>query len=298
MNRTIVSLAALAIAMPALAQTTAPQPNQNPQTRPPVTATPANPATPGQPAAAVQRAGEADTARLIGRNVKNSADETIGEITSVIISRDGTVTAVIVGVGGFLGIGQREVAIRWQDLQIMNNGEIVRANLTRQQLEQLPEYRYAENQRRGTVYAPTPMPNAPTAQAPATQAPTATAPATPGTAMTPTAPNAPMTGTASAPGTPAPNAMMGSLSANELIGATVRGPNNQAIGRVYDLVVDGTGALRSLVVSTGGVLGVGGRRTELPFAQVRITHEREAIVVSTAMTEEMLARNPEYRPIR
>jgi hypothetical protein len=56
--------------------------------------------------------------KLIGTNVKNQANETIGEINELILDKDGKVAAVVVGVGGFLGIGQREVALDYKSLNI------------------------------------------------------------------------------------------------------------------------------------------------------------------------------------
>src|SRR6185369_9723363 len=110
MKRVLLSAAIMAVAaLPALAQN------------------PGTPAAPSPPAAqgaapAAQRPSEVSAQRLIGRTVRNLQDETVGDINSVMITRDGTVSAVIVGVGGFLSIGEREVAIRWQDMQIRDNG--------------------------------------------------------------------------------------------------------------------------------------------------------------------------------
>ena len=59
----------------------------------------------------------ADTRKLIGRNIKNADGDTIGEIKSIYINKDGKVDSVMVGVGGFLGVGDREVRIAWSDLQ-------------------------------------------------------------------------------------------------------------------------------------------------------------------------------------
>ena len=56
--------------------------------------------------------------KLIGTNVKNQANETIGEINELILDKDGKVAAVVIGVGGFLGIGQREVALDYKSLNI------------------------------------------------------------------------------------------------------------------------------------------------------------------------------------
>ena len=58
----------------------------------------------------------ADAKKLIGRDIKNADGDTIGEIKSVYISSGGTVDSVMVGVGGFLGVGEREVQLAWKDL--------------------------------------------------------------------------------------------------------------------------------------------------------------------------------------
>ena len=55
---------------------------------------------------------------LIGIKIKNNANESIGEINELILDKDGKVVAVVVGVGGFLGMGEREVALDFKSLQI------------------------------------------------------------------------------------------------------------------------------------------------------------------------------------
>ena len=77
----------------------------------------------------------ADTKKLIGRNVKNPQDETVGEIESVYINADGKVDSVILGVGGFLGVGERHVRVAWKDLSISDNGNKVVINATKDQLK-------------------------------------------------------------------------------------------------------------------------------------------------------------------
>jgi hypothetical protein len=59
----------------------------------------------------------------------------------------------VVGVGGFLGMGEKQVALPWDALSITENGEKVAANVTKDQLKALPEFRYANATRRGTVYS-------------------------------------------------------------------------------------------------------------------------------------------------
>jgi hypothetical protein len=56
-------------------------------------------------------------ADLVGKDVYGADNEDIGEINDVIVGQDGRVIAVIVGVGGFLGIGEKNVAVGMTALQ-------------------------------------------------------------------------------------------------------------------------------------------------------------------------------------
>jgi Uncharacterized conserved protein len=55
---------------------------------------------------------------LQGKAVYDPNGESIGEINDVLVSQDGSVNAVIIGVGGFLGIGEKDVAVNTAALQI------------------------------------------------------------------------------------------------------------------------------------------------------------------------------------
>jgi putative membrane protein len=54
---------------------------------------------------------------LIGRNVKNPNGDTLGDINNVILNEKGDVVAVTIGVGGFLGIGEKDVGVPFDALQ-------------------------------------------------------------------------------------------------------------------------------------------------------------------------------------
>lgn len=60
-------------------------------------------------------------ADLRGLAVHGPANERIGEITDLLIEPDGRVAAFIVGVGGFLGIGQKDVAVPFAAIEIVGN---------------------------------------------------------------------------------------------------------------------------------------------------------------------------------
>ena len=72
-----------------------------------------------------QQAGEVLTHRLVGTKVLNAQAEEIGEVKDVVIDAKGAVTAVVVGVGGFLGIPEKLVAVPYGAIQI---GEVVQSS--------------------------------------------------------------------------------------------------------------------------------------------------------------------------
>jgi len=55
--------------------------------------------------------------KLEGVNVYNQQDEHVGDISEVLVNKEGQVEAVVIGVGGFLGIGQRDVAVPFNALE-------------------------------------------------------------------------------------------------------------------------------------------------------------------------------------
>jgi ribosomal 30S subunit maturation factor RimM len=83
---------------------------------------------------------------ILGANVKNAADETIGDVKDLIISRENNVLQAVLSVGGFLGIGEKLVAIPYDKLQIsrMDDKVHVAYNATKAELEGMPTFAYKE----------------------------------------------------------------------------------------------------------------------------------------------------------
>ncbi|MCG2581339.1 MAG: PRC-barrel domain-containing protein [Marinobacter sp.] len=79
---------------------------------------------------------------LIGAGVKTTGDEKVGAVSDLIIDQDGQVVGIVVGVGGFLGMGEKDVAIGWDDVTKLgaSDEQDLRINLTREDLEGAPEY--------------------------------------------------------------------------------------------------------------------------------------------------------------
>ena len=58
--------------------------------------------------------------KLEGLDVYNNNNEKIGDISEMLVDQSGKIQAVVVGVGGFLGIGERDVAIPFEQVKFMN----------------------------------------------------------------------------------------------------------------------------------------------------------------------------------
>jgi hypothetical protein len=64
----------------------------------------------------------------------------IGEVDEILVDASGTVVAVTVEVGGFLGIGEREAVMMIDQLGLAGDGDDLVSSLTREQIEALPEW--------------------------------------------------------------------------------------------------------------------------------------------------------------
>jgi len=65
---------------------------------------------------------------LIGTRVVSANNESIGDINDVIVDRKGQVMAVVVGVGGFLGIGEKDVAVPFGSLDFAGDRQASATN--------------------------------------------------------------------------------------------------------------------------------------------------------------------------
>jgi sporulation protein YlmC with PRC-barrel domain len=70
--------------------------------------------------AASHREGEWRASKLVGVNVYNEANEKIGDINDIILDKSGKVANVVLGVGGFLGMGEHYVAVAYDKLKWSN----------------------------------------------------------------------------------------------------------------------------------------------------------------------------------
>ncbi|MBV8914962.1 MAG: PRC-barrel domain-containing protein [Acetobacteraceae bacterium] len=63
------------------------------------------------------------TSKLKGLNVYNQNNEKLGSIDDILIDQSGQIKAVVIGVGGFLGLGEHNVAVPFNQLQFTYNND-------------------------------------------------------------------------------------------------------------------------------------------------------------------------------
>ena len=79
--------------------------------------------------------------------VRSPEGEAIGEIDDLILDNEtGQLTAAILGVGGFLGIGEKKIAVNWSELQIDYDANEITMLLTRDEAEAAPEYVFRDQE--------------------------------------------------------------------------------------------------------------------------------------------------------
>ncbi|WLR93412.1 PRC-barrel domain-containing protein [Shinella zoogloeoides] len=116
----------------------------------------------------------------IGQAVYNSADESIGKISDLIMEKDGGITAAVIGVGGFLGIGEKWVAVPFEKIsitQVPDSDDVkLTTTETAESLQAAPEFKtksqqVAERQANTPVDSSTTSSTTDTGAAPATTQP-------------------------------------------------------------------------------------------------------------------------------
>lgn len=77
---------------------------------------------------------------LIGSNVRNSANEVIGKIDSLLLSKDARIVGAVIDVGGFLGLGARQVVVPMEQLSMIDADNVSLPSATKESLKAVPAY--------------------------------------------------------------------------------------------------------------------------------------------------------------
>jgi len=103
--------------------------------------------------------GEATS--ILGRTVRDPAGDVVGRITDVLVDETGQPRAAVIDFGGFMGVGNRRIAVVWRALHfqpISPEGQIL-LEMTADQIKSTPDYKPPSSASSVTVAAPpTPAP--------------------------------------------------------------------------------------------------------------------------------------------
>ncbi len=84
----------------------------------------------------------------VGKPLYNSADESLGHLRDLIVEKDGNIVAAVVGVGGVMGVAEKNVALRMDKIAIAQSadgGEMrLTTNETADSLKSAPEFRASD----------------------------------------------------------------------------------------------------------------------------------------------------------
>lgn len=233
--------------------------------------------------------------RLMGMPVYSTAGddaEEIGTVNDLVISTEGDINAVVIGVGGFLGIGEKNVAVSFDELTYQiaaDNTERWVLPTTAEALTAAPDFVWEDNLGAGNAMAPadTTMAPADNAMAPADNA---MAPADTN-AMTPTA----TTETGMMPREGYNPIEREALTAENLTGATVVGPEGDDIANVGDILLTEDGQVDAMLIDFGGFLGIGQKRVAVSLDNLEFaSNENGDIIIYSDFTREQLEAQPEY----
>src|SRR4030095_9397703 len=87
--------------------------------------------------------GWSATQQILGKSVYNDKNDKVGDVDDLIIAPDSSVSYAIIGVGGFLGLGERQVAIAVNRFK-HTEGRIVLPDATKDALQAMPSFQYAK----------------------------------------------------------------------------------------------------------------------------------------------------------
>ena len=190
----------------------------------------------------------------------------IGEINEIILTRTGKVASVIVGVGGFLGMGEKDVAIDMSQLQIVSEQDdaddfflVIKASVAG--VEDAPAYANMDDnmvadmdETQGRAMLAPPMIEREGYEA----------------------------------------AEMEQLTTEMLTGARVYGANDEDIGEISELLLTADGAIDRAVIDVGGFLGMGEKPVAVTLKELTIMQDDGDVRVYIDSTQEALEAQPAY----
>jgi sporulation protein YlmC with PRC-barrel domain len=151
LKRLLTTTAVLALSAPLAAGIGVAQTSPSPQSAatPPSAASPPAAAAPTKSNQEVERMkpDEVRLSKIIGQSVYGSDEKKIGSVSDLIAEPGGTtISEAVLSVGGFLGVGEKRVAVKMSELKHDATNDRLTIALTKDQLKQAPEYQFAERE--------------------------------------------------------------------------------------------------------------------------------------------------------
>ncbi|KAB0679876.1 PRC-barrel domain-containing protein [Aureimonas leprariae] len=238
---------------------------------------------------------------IIGSNVYSGpADDaaTIGSVNDLVLAEGGTVPVAVVGVGGFLGIGEKNVGVPYEMLTIQpgaNSEPRLVMAATRDQLAAAPTFEASE--RSGQKAASESNATAALPAESSRGADTSTA-ADNGNASAAKMNADPATTASTNPSNDQSSLkpLTGAeLTAEKLNGVAVYGPNDQNIGKVGDIALTADGRVDAVVVDVGGFLGIGSKPVAVAMENLQFMRDTNGTInIYTQFTQDQLKAAPEF----
>jgi sporulation protein YlmC with PRC-barrel domain len=220
--------------------------------------------------------------------------QSIGDINDLVVADNGTVEAVIIGVGGFLGIGEKNVAVPFENLTWSTDANGNRQAMlatTKEELQNAPAFDVAVVKNGGNAQQQANGPAVVNKQMAANPPAAAnTQPANPPAATRPMAANQDVV--------PPKNATavdINTVSANDLKNTTLYDANNKNVGEIGDVILTKDGKIDAVIVDIGGFLGIGEKPVAIAFDDLVIRKdENNKLYAFTRLTKEQFDSAPQY----
>ena len=250
------------------------------------------------PAEPVKRAEGNLATNIIGEKVYNGGGDdaqNIGDVNDIVLMKDGKAQSLIIGVGGFLGLGEKNVAYDFDKAQWAekNGDRWLVAQTTKEQLEAQPAFdRKAYDPAPATTAANAPAETAPAqTAAPAPADKTAEAPAV----VTPDAKAADPTETAAIDKSTLTEMPVGEIRGEDLKGTTVYGANDVKVGEIGDVVLAPDKKTDAVIVDVGGFLGIGEKEVAVGMDNLKFMTDKDGKkYLYTTFTKEQLEAQAAY----
>jgi sporulation protein YlmC with PRC-barrel domain len=259
------------------------------------TPAPLTPAPQSQNQLTNNSAQPAPVANYYKQNVYDDSGNKIGEISNVIMGRDNKIEGFILSVGGFLGAGEKDVAVPFNAVKsTQNNGNVrLTMNTTKDQLEKAPSFKFENNF--AQVTAPqTPVERNPfdrnrAEQTPADRAAAERAQAERNAAQRTT------TGVATGPVQVLSTIPQNATTIASYYKKNVYDRSDSKIGEISDVLVSNDGKIDGFIVSVGGFLGLGEKNVAVPFDAVKATQRNGSWWLTMDSTKDQLEKAPGYK---